>query len=143
MDIQKSSRTCPELTETQWQSIGPLFHGSDADAPRRARGRPAHSARSVFEAIHWVLWTASAWATLPGHHPDFRTCHRRFKLWFEAGLVHRAMERLYGDKGLELCSAMSARMQVSRRSPGFKPRIRVSPGLGWAVAGHETEEVTG
>ncbi|WP_233869538.1 transposase [Paraburkholderia adhaesiva] len=139
MEIQTSSRTCPELTETQWQSIGPLFHGDHPDATRRGRGRPAHSARAVFEAIHWVLWTASVWAALPERYPDFRTCHRRFKVWFEAGLVQQAMKSLYGDEGLDLCAAMGERMQACRRSPGFKPRFRTSPGLGWSVAQHKAD----
>lgn len=138
MDIQKSCRTCPELTDAQWHSIGPLFDEAHAGAARR--GRPAHNARSVFEGVHWVLWTSSVWAALPSHYPDFRTCHRRFKGWFEAGLVHQAMERLYGDAGLALCSAMSERMQAWRSTPGHKLRFRVSPGLRWPVARHEAEK---
>lgn len=140
MDIQKSCRTCPELTDSQWQSIGPLFPGSHSGTLRRGRGRPPHSARSVFEGIHWVLWTASVWSALPSHYPDFRTCHRRFKVWFEAGLVHQAMERLYGREGLDLCSAMAARMQGWHSAPGYgKSPFRVVPGLHWSVAQHEAE----
>lgn len=138
MDIQKSCRTCPELTDAQWLSIGPLFHEARAGAARR--GRPAHNARAVFEGIHWVLWTSSVWSALPRHYPDFRTCHRRFKTWFEAGLVHQAMERLYGDEGLDLCSAMGARMQAWRRAPGFKPRLRIAVGLRWPVARNDAEK---
>jgi transposase len=137
MDTQKSCRTCPELTDEQWDSIEPLFHEPHRGAVRR--GRPAHNSRSVFEGIHWVLWTGSVWAALPSRYPDFRTCHRRFKGWFEAGLVNQAMERLYGDEGLALCSAMAARMQVWRMPPGHKPRFRVATALHWPAARPEVK----
>jgi len=138
MDIRKSCRTCPELTDEQWDSIEPLFQEPHGGAARR--GRPAHNSRCVFEGIHWVLWTASVWAALPSRYPDFRTCHRRFKVWFEAGIVHQAMERLYGDEGLALCSAMAARMQAWRMPPGHKPHFRAASGLHWPVALPEAKQ---
>jgi transposase len=132
MDLQISYRACPDLTEEQWHAVEPLFHEVRFGVPRR--GRPAHCSRAVFEAIHWVLWTGAVWAHLPKRYPDYRTCHRRFKGWFEAGRVQQAMQRLYGDEGMALCAAMSERMQAWRAPSGRKPRFAVSPGLRWPLA---------
>ncbi|MEM5401181.1 transposase [Paraburkholderia sp. EG287A] len=127
-----SSRISPELTDAQWRSIAPMFHEIRVDG--RRRGRPAHNPRHVFAGILWVLATGSVWSKLPEQYPDFRTCHRRFKLWFDAGLVHHAMERLHGEEGLALCAAMAARMQPWRAPAGRKPRFPVASSLRWPLA---------
>lgn len=127
-----SSRISPELTDAQWRSVEPLFHEIRTDG--RRRGRPAHHPRLVFEGVLWVLATSSVWSKLPERYPDFRTCHRRFKLWFDAGLVHQAMERLYGEQGLAVCAAINARMQPWRAPAGRKPRFPVAATLRWPLA---------
>ncbi|WP_112169158.1 transposase [Paraburkholderia unamae] len=131
MDHQMSSRISPELTDAQWRSIEPMFHEVRVDG--RRRGRPAHNPRLVFAGILWVLATGSVWSKLPESYPDFRTCHRRFKLWFDAGLVHHAMERLYGEDGIALCTAMASRMQPWRAPAGRKPRFPVASTLRWPL----------
>jgi len=137
MSSLKSGRTAPELTDAQWQSIESFFHEVRTGASRR--GRPAHHARPVFEGIHWVLWSEAVWADLPSRFPDFRTCHRRFKAWFASGLVQRAMERLYGQEGLALCSAMSARMRPASSPSGRESRWLAAPGAYWTAAQTEAE----
>jgi transposase len=131
MNHQNPSRPCPELNDQQWRSVESLFNEGRRAGPRR--GRPAHNPRAVFEAIHWVLWTGSVWSALPDRYPDFRTCHRRFKGWFEAGVVQQAMANLYGDEGIVLCAAMNARMQAWRSPVGRKPRFPVASTLRWPV----------
>ncbi|MFP3707544.1 transposase [Paraburkholderia sp. SIMBA_009] len=127
------SRPTSELTDAQWRSVEPLFHEIRSSGPRR--GRPAHSSRAVFEGIVWVLTTGSVWAKMPECYPDFRTCHRRFKLWFDAGLVQQAMSHLYGEEGLAMCAAMSTRMQPWRAPAGRKaPRFPLAFSLRWPVA---------
>jgi transposase len=127
------SRPPRELSDAQWCSVEPLFHESRVSGPRR--GRPAHCPRAVFEAILWVLSTGSVWAKLPERYPDFRTCHRRFKVWFDAGLVQQAMERLYGDEGVAMCAAMNSRMQPWRAPAGRRaPRFPVAFSLRWPLA---------
>ncbi|MFP6560223.1 transposase [Paraburkholderia sp. B3] len=131
MEHQISRQPCLELNDEQWNSVASLFHEGRLGGPRR--GRPAHCARAVFEAIHSVLRTGSVWSALPDCYPDFRTCHRRFKGWFEAGLVQQAMASLYGEEGIALCSAMSARMQSWRAPVGRKPSFPVASTLRWPV----------
>jgi transposase len=106
MDPQISSRISPELTDPQWRNIDPLFQEFRQDG---RSGRPSHNPRLVFARVPWVLGTGSVWSRVPERYPDFRTCNRRFKLWLDTGLVHLAMERLYGEEGLGLCSSMAAR----------------------------------
>ena len=132
MSSQKSGRISAELTDAQWRSIEPLFHEVRTGVARR--GRPAHQSRAVFEGIHWVLWNESVWADLPPHYPDFRTCHRRFKVWFESGLIERAMERLYGEEGLALCWAISARMRPACKLSGRGPQWRPTRAANWLAA---------
>ncbi|WP_322012080.1 transposase [Paraburkholderia sp. J12] len=126
-----SFRPSPALSDEQWRSVESLFREGRLGAPRR--GRPAHKPRAVFGGIHWVLWTGAVWSALPDQYPDFRTCHRRFKGWFEAGLVQQAMSILYGDEGIALCAAMSERMQAWRAPAGRKPRFPVASTLRWPV----------
>ena len=66
-----------DLTDEQWNVVGPLIK----EPPRRAdgRGRPRVPPRPIIDAILWMLRTGAPWADLPARYPPYQTCHRRFQ----------------------------------------------------------------
>jgi transposase len=109
-----------DLTDAQWHSVEGLFHA--LRARKDPRGRPSHPARALLNGVLWILTTRSAWAELPNTYPDYRTCHRHFKGWYESGVLRIVLQTLYYDAGIEMYETMTQRMQ-SRHA---RPRLAVS-----------------
>jgi transposase len=118
-----------DLTDAQWNSVEAMF--LELRARKDPRGRPAHSARAVFNASLWILSTGAAWASLPERFPDYRTCHRRFKAWFESGVVQQAVRQLYGAAGDAMCEAMTTRMHTVRAAKSKAPGAGQTGALQW------------
>ncbi len=125
-----------DLTDAQWNSVEALF--VELRARKDPRGRPAHSTRSVLNAVLWILSTGSAWAALPDRYPDYRTCHRRFKAWFESGVLQRALHQLYGRTGDAMCEAMTARMHGGRAAKLNRRSASAAAALRWRRDRHHT-----
>jgi transposase len=123
-----------DLTDAQWSGVEALF--LDFRARKDPRGRPERNTRAVLNAACWILSTGGAWATLPRRYPDHRTCHRRFKAWFEAGVLQQALHILHGEAGDALCEAMAARMRNTRPTP--QGRAAAMPGAGLRQGHHVT-----
>lgn len=84
-----------------WEIVEPLI---PPFAPRAQGGRTAPvRARAVFTAIVYVLTSGCAWRMLPpSFGVDYRTAHRRFGQWTDAGLwrrVHVAVLDRLGARG--------------------------------------------
>jgi len=84
-----------DLTDEQWEVLKPLI----PDPPRRAdgRGRPWRDPRDVLNGILWILRTGAPWHDLPERYPPYQTCHRRFQVWVEEGVLSRILEALAED----------------------------------------------
>lgn len=84
-----------DLTDEQWNVLGPLIK----EPPRRAdgRGRPRVPPRPIIDAILWVLRTGAPWADLPARYPPYQTCHRRFQQWARDGTLERLLRALAED----------------------------------------------
>ncbi|MFM0068411.1 transposase [Paraburkholderia aspalathi] len=103
----------PDLTDTQWQKVAPILE--EFRARKDPRGRPPHSPRKMLNGMLWIMSTGSAWSTLPKNYPDYRTCHRRFKVWHASGTLLLAVYELFGTHGLAMYEAITARMRVGRQ----------------------------
>lgn len=84
-----------------WAIVEPLI---PPFAPRAQGGGTAPvEARAVFTAIVYVLTSGCAWRLLPDSFGvDFRTAHRRFGQWTDAGLwrrIHVAVLDELGARG--------------------------------------------
>jgi transposase len=84
-----------------WALVEPLI---PPFSPRpQGGGRAAADPRAVFTAIVYVLTSGCAWRLLPGSlGVDFRTAHRRFGQWTDAGLwrrIHVAVLDALGSHG--------------------------------------------
>ena len=76
------------------------------------RGRPLANTRSVLNGVLWVMYSGATWSAMPRKYPSYQTCHRRFKAWYESGVLNRVMEQLFGAASEELCGLMEARMRT-------------------------------
>jgi transposase len=58
------------------------------------------------------MYSGATWSAMPRKYPSYQTCHRRFKAWYESGVLKRVMEQLFGTASEELCAMMEARMRT-------------------------------
>ena len=79
-----------ELTDEQWALIEPLL----PKLKQSGRGRPPRDARSVMNAILWILRSGARWQDLPGRFPPYQTCHRRFQYWIHSGALRATLKAL-------------------------------------------------
>ena len=83
-----------KLTDDQWKRIR---HHFPEERRGKRRGRPPVPARSVFEAVLWILKTGAQWHMMPQCHPNYKTVHRRFQKWCRTGVLDRALRDLAGE----------------------------------------------
>lgn len=99
-----------DLTDEEWQCVAPLL--PELRPRAEMRGRPLANTRAVLNGVLWVMNSGATWSAMPRKYPSYQTCHRRFKLWYESGVLKRVMEQLLGSSSDELCRLMEARMRT-------------------------------
>jgi transposase len=90
-----ANRRGEELTDEQWELIGPLI----PEPVRRpdGRGRPWRENREVLNGVLWILRSGARWQDLPERFPPYQTCHRRYQQWVRAGVLRDVLETLAQD----------------------------------------------
>jgi len=90
-----ANRRGEEVTDEQWELIGPLI----PDPPRRAdgRGRPWRDKREIMNGVLWILRSGARWQDLPERFPPYQTCHRRYQQWVRSGVLRDVLETLAQD----------------------------------------------
>jgi transposase len=99
-----------DITDEEWQRVAPLL--PELRPRSELRGRPLANTRSVLNGVLWVMYSGATWSAMPRKYPSYQTCHRRFKAWYESGVLKRVTEQLLGTASEELCSLMEARMRT-------------------------------
>ena len=99
-----------DINDEEWQRIAPML--PELRPRSELRGRPLANTRSVLNGVLWVIYSGATWSAMPRRYPSYQTCHRRFKVWHESGVLKRLMEQLYGAAAEDLCAMMQARMRV-------------------------------
>jgi transposase len=99
-----------DMNDEEWQRIAPLL--PELRPRSELRGRPLANTRSVLNGVLWVMYSGATWSAMPRKYPSYQTCHRRFKAWYESGVLKRVMEQLFGTASEELCAMMEARMRT-------------------------------
>jgi transposase len=129
-----------ELTDEQWELVGPLIPRSAAKT-----GRPARDVRQMLNGIFWILGTGAPWRDLPERFGPFQTVHRYFTQWRKSGVFAGIIEALQvelDERGLidwnlwcvdganvrAARAAAGADKKVSRGTPTNRPTTR------WAAA---------
>ena len=118
------------LTDEQWLLLQPLFETGPASAPRR--GRPASDPRPILDAVLLKLATHRPWREIRTHNPSWQTCYRSFQLWWENGILRRALLILHQDLltrgGFDLQQAVRDGHVTLQVRNGL-PRVSLSPSL--------------
>lgn len=83
------------ITDEQWEKLRSYFpeeHRKD-DMP----GRKPVPARSVLEAVLWILTTGAQWKMLPQSFPNYKTVHRRFQQWCQQDIIRKLLRELANE----------------------------------------------
>jgi putative transposase len=82
-----------ELTEAQWQRIELLLPGRSGTV-----GRPAADNRRFVNGVLWVIRSGMRWADLPDRYGKYKSVHKRFVRWAEAGVWDKLFDDLGEDR---------------------------------------------
>jgi transposase len=82
-----------ELTEAQWRRVEALLPGRAGTV-----GRPAEDNRRFVNAVLWVVRSGMRWADLPERYGKYKSVHKRFVRWAEAGVWDRLFRDLVSDQ---------------------------------------------
>lgn len=83
-----------ELTVKQWQQIEPLIPGKEGD-----RGRSGNDNRAFVNGVLWILRSGAHWHDLPERYGKWKTVHKRFTRWAQAGVWEKIFKTLIEDPG--------------------------------------------
>jgi putative transposase len=81
-----------ELMDAQWRRIEDLVPGKPGDPGRRGRDN-----RLFVNGVLWVLRSGARWSDLPERYGKWKSVHKRFTRWAQAGVWERVFESLTGD----------------------------------------------
>jgi transposase len=120
-----------DINDDEWQRVALLL--PELRPRSELRGRPLANTRSVLNGVLWVMYSGATWSAMPRKYPSYQTCHRRFKAWYESGVLKRVTEQLAGGAGEELCDLMEARMRTHastvEKGASAAKEARVAPPL--------------
>jgi transposase len=85
-----------DINDEEWQRVAPLL--PELRPRSELRGRPLANTRSVLNGVLWVMYSGATWSAMPRKYPSYQTCHRRFKAWYESGVLNRVMESVEAEK---------------------------------------------
>jgi len=106
---EKTLKPWRDITEEEWQRVMPLL--PELRPRAELRGRPLANTRAVLNGVLWVMYSGATWSAMPRRYPSYQTCHRRFKAWYDEGVLTRVMAELFGDEGIALCGTIEGRMR--------------------------------
>ncbi|MDE1184631.1 transposase [Paraburkholderia sp.] len=98
-----------DINDEEWQRVSALL--PELRPRSELRGRPLANTRSVLNGVLWVMYSGATWSAMPRKYPSYQTCHRRFKAWYESGVLRRVVDQLFGEDSAALCALMEARMR--------------------------------
>ena len=99
-----------DITDEEWKCVAPLL--PELRPRTELRGRPLANTRSVLNGVLWVMYSGATWSAMPRRYPSYQTCHRRFKSWYESGVLKHVTQQLLGAASEDLCKLMEARMRT-------------------------------
>ena len=78
-----------ELSDEEWELVGPLVSGKAAPT-----GRPRRDPREMLNGILWILRTGAPWRDLPDRYGPWETVYQYFNQWRSDGTYDRLLETL-------------------------------------------------
>ncbi|HLM53184.1 MAG TPA: IS5 family transposase [Pseudoxanthomonas sp.] len=74
-----------KISDAHWDRI--KHHFPEENIPEgRARRKPVPT-RQVLDAVLWILNTGAQWKMLPQSYPNYKTVHRRFRMWAQQEIL--------------------------------------------------------
>ena len=112
-----------ELSEAQWCRLGPLLPGRLGTV-----GRPAEDNRRFVNGVLWVIRSGMRWADLPERYGKYKSVHKRFMRWAEAGVWDRLFDDLVADRKnpylmLDSTIVRAHQQAATGRKKGAKTRL--------------------
>jgi transposase len=113
-----------ELTDEQWELVGPFIPKS-----RAKTGRKPRDPRQMLNGIFWILATGAPWRDLPERFGPWQTVHRHFSQWRKAGVFAKIIDALQiklDEKGLidwELWCVDGASVRAARAAAGADKKV--------------------
>jgi transposase len=115
-----------ELTDAQWRRISDLVPGKAGDP-----GRTGADNRQFVNGVLWVLRSGAHWHDLPERYGKWKTVHKRFTRWAEAGVWEKVFASLTAapdNDYLMLDSTLvRAHQQAATGKGGTKTRLWGDP----------------
>ncbi|MGI4984773.1 MAG: transposase [Janthinobacterium lividum] len=105
-----------QVTDEEWARVEPLIPELKYNPTRDPRGRPMTSRRDCLNATIWVMYSGASWQNLPRRYPSYQTCHRSFKAWYDAGVLHRIAHTLFGAAAHNFLEVVSARIRSGTKA---------------------------
>jgi transposase len=111
-----------ELTNAQWERIASLLPGKAGDP-----GRTAADNRLFVDGVLWVLRSGAHWHDLPVRYGKWKSLHKRFCRWAEAGVWERVFKALIDDPKNEYLMLDTTLVRAHQQAATGKggPRIRL------------------
>lgn len=112
-----------ELSEAQWRRLEPLLPGRLGTV-----GRPAQDNRRFVNGVLWVIRSGMRWADLPERYGKYKSVHKRFLRWAEAGVWDRLFDDLVADRKnpylmLDSTIVRAHQQAATGRKKGAKTRL--------------------
>ncbi len=112
-----------ELSEAQWRRLEPLLPGRAGTV-----GRPAEDNRRFVNGVLWVIRSGMRWADLPERYGKYKSVHKRFLRWAEAGVWDRLFDDLVADRKnqylmLDSTIVRAHQQAATGRKKGAKTRL--------------------
>ena len=110
------------LSDTQWETIRDVLPGKEGD-----RGRTARDNRAFVDGVLWVLRSGSFWKDMPERYGNWKSAHKRFTRWANAGVWGRVFQVLLGDSDNEHLMLDSTIVRAHQRALAGKggPAVRL------------------
>ncbi len=112
-----------ELSKAQWRRLEPLLPGRAGTV-----GRPAEDNRRFVNGVLWVIRSGMRWADLPERYGKYKSVHKRFLRWAEAGVWDRLFDDLVADRKnqylmLDSTIVRAHQQAATGRKKGAKTRL--------------------
>lgn len=104
-----------ELTDGQWRRIEDLLPGKKSDP-----GRTGADNRLFVNAVLWVLRSGAHWHDLPERYGKYKTVHKRFGRWADAGVWEQIFKRLIDDPDNDYVMLDTTLVRAHQQAAGGK-----------------------
>jgi len=94
---ERAPRYPSDMTDAEWEVLGPQARAVMAELSRGPGGRPmVHRLRVVMDAVRYVVKYGVEWRALPADFPPWQGVYAFFERWSARGLPQQLVDRLRG-----------------------------------------------